>query len=95
MEVIGKKCIVRTDSAGVHYGTVTFRNDKEVHLSDTRRIWSWQQRFTLSAIANHGVGMGSRLSEIVPENLLTEAIEIIPVSQDAAVNLDEFIAWKP
>lgn len=39
--MIGKEVIVRTYSAGVHFGTLESRNGKEVVLKDARRIWDW------------------------------------------------------
>jgi len=86
--MIGKYCVIRTYSAGVHVGTVQSRNGREVVLTGARRIWSWRGRNTLSEIALRGVGDGSRVSEQVPEILLTEAIEIIPCSPEARENLD-------
>jgi len=85
--MIGKEVIVRTYSAGVHFGTLESRNGKEVVLKDARRIWYWEGAFTLSAVATTGVSMKSKISTTVPEILLTEAIEIIPYSSEAAACL--------
>ena len=81
---IGKYCLIRTYSAGVHVGEVADRAGTEVLLKNARRIHYWEGAFTLSAIALNGAGEGSRLSEPVPEILLTEAIEIIPCSEAGA-----------
>lgn len=85
--MIGKPVIVRTYSAGVHFGTLASRDGKEVVLTDARRIWYWEGAFTLSAVAMSGVKKTSKLSVTVDEILLTEAIEIIPCSEAAAANL--------
>lgn len=85
--MIGKDVIVRTYSAGVHFGTLDSRNGKELVLKNARRIWYWEGAFTLSAVATEGVGTASKLSVAVPEILLTEAIEIIPCSEAASANL--------
>lgn len=92
--MISKKVIVRTYSAGVHFGTLKSRDGKEVVLTDARRIWYWEGAFTLSAIAENGVKKTSKLSVPVPEILLTEAIEIIPCSEAAAENLSELKAHE-
>lgn len=84
---IGKPVIVRTYSAGVHFGTLASRDEKEVILKDARRIWYWEGAFTLSAVASNGVKPGSKLSIAVNEILLPEAIEIIPCTEAAAANL--------
>lgn len=95
-EMIGKKVIVRTYSAGVHYGILGARNGSEVLLNNTRRIWYWDKAFTLSKVAESGIDKkNSKISVTIPEILLTEAIEIIPVSEAAAENLDNLKAHSP
>lgn len=95
MAVQTERVIVRTYSAGVHYGTLIKYDGKEVELAHARRIWSWKGAFTLNEIANHGVGAGSKLPEFVPSITLLDAIEIIPVSAAAAKVLDEYPVFKP
>ena len=80
--------IVRTYSAGVHFGRLVERNGKEVKLADARRIWSWKGANTLNEIATMGVGKGSRVSVAVESILLLEAIEIILCTSGAAKVLD-------
>lgn len=93
--MIGKYVIVRTYSAGVHAGVLQARDGKEVTLKDARRLWYWKGAFTLNAIAEKGVGKGSKISVAVPEILVTEAIEVIPVTEAAEKNLREFEAHNP
>ena len=81
---IGQQCIIRTYSAGVHFGTVVDRAGAEVLLKDARRIWYWDRAFTLNAVANSGAGDGTKMSEPVAEILLTEAIEVIPCAEAGA-----------
>lgn len=88
-----KHVIVRTYSAGVHYGRLLRREGKEVELAQARRIWSWKGANTLHEIALHGVGRGSRVSETVPSIVLTEAIEIIECA-DAAVTAMAEASWS-
>ena len=92
--MIGKNVIVRTHSAGVHFGTLASKEGKEVVLKNARRIWYWEGAFTLSAVAVSGVGRGSKLSVLTQEILLTEAIEIIPCSEAAADNLQSLKAHE-
>lgn len=91
---IGKFCIVRTYSAGVHAGTVKTEDGKHIVLENARRIWFWRGAFTLSTIALNGVGEGSKLPAAVPEITLTEAIEIIPCTQAAQDNITNFPVHK-
>ena len=85
---VGKYVLVRTYSSGVHIGQLMVRNGKEVLLDDARRIWSWEGAFTLSKIAKDGVGSG-KLSVRAGGVLLTEAIEVLPLSPGAISNLYE------
>jgi hypothetical protein len=47
-ESSGKYVIVRTYSAGVHFGRLVARRGKEVDLADARRIWFWKGANTLN-----------------------------------------------
>lgn len=94
--LIGKQVIVRTYSAGVHFGTLRARSGTEVHLTAARRIWSWNKAFTLSKIAADGLDVASsKLSVFVSEIILTEAIEIIPVAEAVKVQLSTAPAHQP
>lgn len=76
--------LVRTYSAGVHFGALASRDGKEIVLKDARRIWSWSGANTLHEIAVRGVEAGSRVSEPVSSIVLTEAIEVIEMTAAAA-----------
>lgn len=78
---LGKHCVVRTYSAGVHLGIVDQKEGTNVVLRDARRLWKWNGAFTLNEVAAKGVSKaGSRISDPVPFIELTEAVEIIPTS---------------
>ena len=85
--MIGKYCVIRTYSAGVHVGDLAERNGTEVKLTNARRIWRWEGANTLHEIAVRGVGSGSKISDQVDEIMLTEVIEIIPATEEATANL--------
>jgi hypothetical protein len=87
------RVIVRTYSAGVHYGTLVRRDGREVELADARRVWYWRGANTLNEIALRGVASGSKISEPVGSIVLTEAIEIITCTNAAAMNLDKAV-WS-
>lgn len=89
-DFIGKHCVVRTYSAGVHIGTVDAIEDTHVSLSNARRIFGWNGAFTLSEVASDGVNINtSRISKCIDRILLTEAIEIIPTSVEARQTFDK------
>ena len=91
----GPITLVRTHSAGVHFGTLDSRNGKEVVLKNARRLWSWVGACSLHQVAIDGVQLsGSKISVAVPEITLTEAIEVIPMSPAAGKQLMEAASWK-
>jgi len=84
-----KMVLIRTYSAGVHFGELVEHNGKEVQLANARRIWRWSGANTLHEIALNGVDPArSRVSDPVPSITLTEAVEIIPLSDKAIANLE-------
>jgi len=87
--------LVRTYSAGVHFGELVSRNGKEVTLKNARRLYYWEGACSLSQVAVDGVDLKkSKLSVIVPSILLTEAIELIAMSKKAAISMTEAEPWK-
>ena len=88
---VGRYCIIRTQSAGVHAGIVTVVSvdGRQVTLVSARRIWQWFGAFTLSEVSQTGIDQEkSRVTAAVPEIYLIEVIEIIPAS-DAAREIIE------
>lgn len=84
-------CVIRTYSAGVHAGYVSEHEGKEVKLLDARRLWKWAGAFTLSELAVNGVSKPDecKFSVTVPEITLTEAIEIIPCTEEGKKSIKE------
>ena len=94
--MIGKICVVRTYSAGVFFGELAERNGKEVVVKNARRLWYWDGAASLSQIANEGVKKPNNCKFPAPvaEVLLTEAIEIIPATEEAVASIAAVPAWK-
>jgi len=91
--MVGRRCLIRTYSAGVHIGDVVSANEMEVHLKNALRLWKWEDGgLSLSAVANNGIVKG-RLNE-TGEVYLTNAIEIIPTTPQAEKTYAKFIEDK-
>lgn len=88
--------IVRTFSAGVHYGHLVDQSEdgKRVMLIGARRVWYWKGANTLHEVAVNGVADGSKISVRVDEITLTEAIEVIRCSAAGEASL-EGATWSP
>jgi len=92
---IGPIVLIRTENAGVHFGTLASHKGKDVVLNNARRLWSWQGACSLSQVAMDGVNLsGSKISVQVPKIILTEAIEIISMSEEAGRSMMGAEAWK-
>ena len=88
--MIGKKCVIRTYSAGVWFGEIAEKSGNEVVVKNARRMWKWwaTEGISLSAVALHGVKHDqSKIVEAVPAVWL-EAIEMIPASDKAIASIE-------
>lgn len=83
---IGEWVVVRTHSAGVHFGRLYRRDGKECVLTAVRRIWSWEGAASLDQLSRDGVS-GGRISVERPWRIITEAIEYIPLEEEARLSL--------
>lgn len=101
MEIIGKKCVIRADRAGVFFGTVTNKTVtpggyNEVELKDVRRLWYWDGAASLSQLAVEGVKNPAdcKFTVVVPEMVVSGVIEIIPATEEAVSNIEGVKVWK-
>jgi hypothetical protein len=92
----GKYCMVRTYSAGVFAGTIVSRKGKEITLKNARRIWYWDGAASLSELATRGTSkpQNCKFPAEVPEVILTEVIEIIPILPLAKKSIQGVPIWS-
>jgi hypothetical protein len=96
MKKAGKRCIIRTYSAGVFFGRIVRRAGKEVELENARRLWYWAGAASLSQLAVTGTSQPARCKfpAAVSRIVLTEAIEILDVTDEAAASIDGVPTWR-
>ena len=86
---IGNEVIIRTYSAGVWFGVLKQKAGNEVILTKARRMYKWwaKESISLSGIARYGIKQDD--SKICGEldSVWLEAIEIIPVTGNAAESI--------
>ena len=88
--MLGRRCLVRTYSAGVHIGDIVSVEGMECQLKNALRLWKWEGGgLSLSAVANSGI-QGGRLNR-TGEVYLTNCIEFIPTTQYAESTYEKFI----
>lgn len=87
---------VRTYSAGVHCGYLKSRDGKEVELVDSIRIWAWHGAASLSQLALEGVSRPKecKFGVPLPSITLTEAIEVIPMTDKARESIQGVPSWR-
>jgi hypothetical protein len=88
--------IVRTYSAGVFAGELVSRDGKEVTLANVRRLWYWAGAASLSQLAVEGTSSPTKCKFPceVPCVTLTEAIELLDVTEAARKSIAEVPVWK-
>lgn len=84
--MVGKFCIARCFSAGVHAGEVVSVDGENVILKDSTRLWSWKAKdgLALSGVAQHGIKTSeSRRDAVNPIIYITGVCELIPCTEAA------------
>lgn len=87
---VGKKVIIRTNSAGVWFGILDQKAGKEVILSNARRMWRYfaAKSISLSGVAIHGINQEkSKICPAIDKQWL-EAIEIISLTEKAIESIE-------
>lgn len=95
-KMIGKYVIVRGDRSGVFAGILKERNEREVRLSDCRRLWYWEGACSISQIALEGVKKPKecKFTVTVEDILILDAIEIIPCTKEAEQCIRGVAEWR-
>jgi len=88
--------MIRTYSAGVHCGYLKSRSGKEVELIDSIRIWKWSGAASLSQLSMEGTNDSSNCKfgmPITTSLVLTEAIEVIEMTETAKESIQNVQSW--
>lgn len=91
-----KYYIIRGVRSGVFFGQIAGRNGQEVELRNVRKLWYWDGACAVEQLSVDGVTNQSdcKFTVVVPEMIVTDAIQIIPCSDKAAKILQEAKVWK-
>ena len=98
--LIGKKIIIRSDRAGVFYGTlneVESCGDKyTVELINVRRLWYWDGAASLTQLAMEGVNAPQNCKFTVWQDsiVICGVIEILPTTENARKIIEAVVPWK-
>tara|TARA_Y100000593_G_scaffold76883_1_gene142211 strand:+ start:1058 stop:1426 length:369 start_codon:yes stop_codon:yes gene_type:complete len=93
-----KFAVVRCRNAGVHAGEVAHFDESEVVLGNSRRLWQWGSKATLSELAMYGPDKDKtqKYACVLPTLRLTrsDVAEIIPCTKEAAQLIMEVEKWE-
>ena len=94
--MLNKKVIIRSDRAGVFFGTLKAKNGTEVILTDCSRLQYWDGASSLSQLAVDGTTAphNCKFTIIVPEIAIFGVIEIIPCTKKAIKSIEGVKEWK-
>lgn len=95
---IGKKCVIRTERAGVFFGTLEEFDSvtRMATLCGCRRLWYWDGAASLSQLAMDGVlkPRNCKFTVSVPAMQVMNVIEIIPATAKAIECIESVEQWK-
>jgi len=93
---IGKKVVVRTEKAGVFYGTLKEKTEKSVVMKDVRKLWYWDGACAVEELAINGVRNpdNCKFTLTVEEMEINNWEQIIPATKKASKNIEGVEIWK-
>ena len=88
--------IVRGNHSGVFFGELKERSGQEVELLNARKLWYWDGAAAVEQIAKDGVKNPNacKFTVSVESMIITDAIQILPCTNDAAENIMAVKEWK-
>lgn len=95
-----EKVIVRTYSAGVFFGELDADSrspdGKRGVIKNARRLWFWSGAASLSQLATKGPSnpKGCKFPAAVESIEVTEIIEVLPVTDQAAASIEAVPVWE-
>ena len=93
---IGKKVIVRTNRAGVFFGTLEEVESNNAKLLNVRKLWYWDGACAVEELAVNGTikPKECKFTLVVDEMIVSDYIQIIPCSEKAIKSLEGVEEWK-
>lgn len=91
-----KYYIVRGNKSGVFFGKINYQDGQEVQLTDVRCLWYWEGAASIIGLAHSGTRKPDKCKFTITVNELTitDAIEIIPCTDEATTNIKAVEEWR-
>lgn len=90
---VGTHVIARSSQSGVWFGTLVAFDGHDVHLSDARRIWSWEGAGSCSGLAARGPKSG-RIAPAV-DAVVHGTCEVLRATPEAIERIGSIAEWTP
>lgn len=95
---INKKCIIRTNRAGVYFGVLADYSSetRTAEIHNCRNLWYWEGAASLMQLATEGVKnpQNCKFTVIVEQIQVEEVISIIPCTTEAISSIESVEIWK-
>lgn len=93
--MLNKKVIIRSDHAGVFYGTLKEKDGTEVVMTNCRRLLHWEGATSLTELAMQGTTkpFACMFSMYAPEMVVLGVAEIIPCSDEGIDSIESVDPW--
>lgn len=94
--LIEKTVIIRSNMAGVFFGTLAEQNVNEVTLNNARKIYYWSGAACVEEISQNGIKNleESRITMEVESIVIFDVCQILLCTDQAVENLKSAKAWK-
>ena len=96
----GNYVIVRCRNAGVHAGYLKSRDENVLTLENSRRLWKWWSKFSLSGLAMSGV-LESKKSQVkfacvlpLIDLTVSDVCEVIYCTEEARESIEDIKEYK-
>jgi len=93
---IGKKCVVRCDTAGVYFGEVISKTETNIVMKNVRKLWHWDGACAVEELAVNGVSNpdACKFTVVVALIELSRYSEALPCTPKSIKSLSEVPEWK-
>ena len=93
---IGKKVIVRSNGAGIFFGTLTAKEGDEVQMTSVRKLHYWDGACAVEQLSVDGTSKPNdcRFTVEVKELTITNILQILTCTKKAITNIENVPVWK-
>lgn len=92
--MLNTKVIVRCDRSGVFFGTLKSISGQTAELENFRKIWYFSGAKSVEQISIDGLNESSKITQVVKLGVVTDAIQILPCTEESIISIESKPEWK-